>query len=355
MFGTYRTALALMVFAYHIAKVPNVGPFAVHGFFVLSGFLMTSVMHRTYGYTLSGVPRFAMNRALRLYPQNAFVILATVVAAQVVGWDVLNAYYPTISAPEGIGAWLSHLLLIYPDLTPVDYKPLLVPPSWALTLELVFYGAIAVGISRSRDLVLIWLMISVIITAWLAFTSDAATQFNWDMIYYTIPSASLPFSLGATVFFYKDKFSVRSRQIQVASVLFVAFIALAFLAAYFQHQEANSPLPLIAFYANMLVHAAIVLTLSKLDAGKTTKVIDGWIGRLSYPIYLTHFLIAAMVSYYWFEGITPMRSIAGISVFTVSLFFVLLASAMMATLIDWPVDRVRSTFKVPPDRLRENR
>jgi peptidoglycan/LPS O-acetylase OafA/YrhL len=39
MFGTYRTLLALAVMASHLLKVPGIGGHAVHGFFILSGYL----------------------------------------------------------------------------------------------------------------------------------------------------------------------------------------------------------------------------------------------------------------------------------------------------------------------------
>ena len=51
MFGTYRTALAMMVVMLHYAKLAYIGNYAVFGFFALSGYLMTFIMHKNYGYT----------------------------------------------------------------------------------------------------------------------------------------------------------------------------------------------------------------------------------------------------------------------------------------------------------------
>ena len=52
MLGSFRFILALLVVTQHLLLIPSVGHFAVHGFFILSGFLMTLVMSDTYGYTL---------------------------------------------------------------------------------------------------------------------------------------------------------------------------------------------------------------------------------------------------------------------------------------------------------------
>lgn len=46
--------LAFEVVVFHLLSVPIIGRYAVMSFFVLSGFLMTTIMHQTYGYTLKG-------------------------------------------------------------------------------------------------------------------------------------------------------------------------------------------------------------------------------------------------------------------------------------------------------------
>ncbi|MFT5239279.1 MAG: peptidoglycan/LPS O-acetylase OafA/YrhL [Candidatus Promineifilaceae bacterium] len=68
MFGTYRALLAFMVVALHLGGVPIIGPYAVFGFYILSGYLMTTIMHTRYGYSPVGFLQYAVNRALRIYP-----------------------------------------------------------------------------------------------------------------------------------------------------------------------------------------------------------------------------------------------------------------------------------------------
>ena len=70
MLGLVRTIFALMVMAYHLlfGRAP-LGFYPVFGFYIISGYLMTLIMHESYGYTWKGRYSFAVNRFLRLYPQ----------------------------------------------------------------------------------------------------------------------------------------------------------------------------------------------------------------------------------------------------------------------------------------------
>ena len=68
MFGTYRTLLALMVVFLHLGGVSVLGGYAVFGFYILSGYLMTYIMQKNYGYSRLGQARYAINRMLRIYP-----------------------------------------------------------------------------------------------------------------------------------------------------------------------------------------------------------------------------------------------------------------------------------------------
>ena len=61
MFGTYRTLLAVMVVFLHIGGVPVLGGYAVFGFYILSGYLMTFIMQNNYGYDRSGLAKYALN------------------------------------------------------------------------------------------------------------------------------------------------------------------------------------------------------------------------------------------------------------------------------------------------------
>jgi len=55
MLGLLRTTLAIMVMSYHLfVGILPLGTYAVFGFYVISGYLMTLVMHESYGYSGGG-------------------------------------------------------------------------------------------------------------------------------------------------------------------------------------------------------------------------------------------------------------------------------------------------------------
>ena len=68
MFGTYRFLLACLVLVTHLAGVRCAGAYAVFGFYLLSGYLMTLVLNERYGFSPNGFGRYVANRALRIYP-----------------------------------------------------------------------------------------------------------------------------------------------------------------------------------------------------------------------------------------------------------------------------------------------
>jgi peptidoglycan/LPS O-acetylase OafA/YrhL len=56
-----------MVIFLHPGGILAIGGYAVFGFYILSGYLMTLIMQKNYGYSRGGVARYAVNRFLRIY------------------------------------------------------------------------------------------------------------------------------------------------------------------------------------------------------------------------------------------------------------------------------------------------
>jgi len=81
-----------MVVMQHLGNVSALGVYAVFGFYILSGYLMTLILHSGYGYSWSGVRRFALNRFLRIYP---IYWVACLISAGLVLW--LGAQFTTDS------------------------------------------------------------------------------------------------------------------------------------------------------------------------------------------------------------------------------------------------------------------
>lgn len=191
MFGLYRTILALMVVLLHIGGIPWLGGYAVFGFYILSGYLMTLIMHSHYAYNMGGMLRYALNRALRIYPMYWMACFMTLALIFWLGESRTAVYHQAMVYPVAATDVFKNLFLLFPTLDTVR----LTPPAWALTVELCFYALIGLGLSRYKALSCWWLAISAVyhLIAWI-----------WGMDrYFSVFAASLPFAMGAVLFHYR--------------------------------------------------------------------------------------------------------------------------------------------------------
>lgn len=105
MFGTCRTALAMMVVMLHYAKLAYIGNYAVFGFFALSGYLMTFIMQKNYGYTTRGLGAYALNRFLRIYPLYWMSCLVAFAILLFLGTEYTTAVNPAFAIPDTLVQW----------------------------------------------------------------------------------------------------------------------------------------------------------------------------------------------------------------------------------------------------------
>ena len=112
MFGTYRILLALTVVFVHFTQIADLsGLYAVFGFFVLSGYLMTLIMNETYGYTAAGIGAYALNRFLRIYPIYWFSCLIAIGIVLLISgniWTGQSGFF----LPETPREWLQNFALV---------------------------------------------------------------------------------------------------------------------------------------------------------------------------------------------------------------------------------------------------
>jgi peptidoglycan/LPS O-acetylase OafA/YrhL len=281
MFGTLRTLLAINVVLLHVFNVPTLGNYSVSFFFMLSGFLMTLIMHKTYGYNLNGFKIFWINRILRLYPVYFAILILTVLFILV---------YPevtrikSIEIPDSLLGWFTNITMIYPNVIPHRIEPRLVSQSWALTNELFFYLLISFGISKTFKRTLLWVTLSIIYYI-LTYKFYDIASFRYS----AIPAASLPFSLGALLywFIYKFKIKFRSKYNFLAIVFFlILFYGNGIYAKMFGD---------ISIYLNMGIVFFLILALFNFKCSNFFKI-DKYIGYYSYPIYLIHFTVLILYS-----------------------------------------------------------
>lgn len=312
MFGILRTLLAINVVLLHIFSVPALGNYSISFFFLLSGFLMTLIMQESYGYSFNGFKVFWLNRILRLYP-TYFVILGITIIVMLTFPYVIR--HPDLYMPTGLIEWISNITMIYPNVVPHRIDPRLVPPSWALTNELLFYFLISFGISKTFGRTLAWLAMSVLYYIGTYYFYNIATY-----RYSAILASSLPFALGASLYWINKIKPLKNVKVFTIVVVYVLFVLNAlFVAKYVL------ALKEFAIYFNMLAAFILVYLLYNFKTHGRLKKFDSYIGYYSYPIYLSHYLVlifySGVVGYGLIEGSFKLKMTAIIPYLLILLFF----------------------------------
>lgn len=343
MFGTYRTILALAVIAHHLLSVPAIGQYAVHGFFILSGYLMTLIMHKSYGYSKGGFLSFAFNRFLRLYPPYWIVIILSAAIVIIVGEDNARAYHSGIHLPSTAAEWLQNISLIYANSFPMQVFPRLSPPTWALTLELLFYLLIALGVSKSKPITVAWFAASVAFTVGTHFSER-----GYDYRYLFIGAASLPFSIGALIFHYKEMILPKLKRysdIRTLTILITLFTLNSIAAGGFKLLSFPLFLQSLCFYSNLILNVLVISILAGRPKLPISEALDKWIGDFSYPLYLFHWQAGMLVSFLVFQEPQRGPNLNGFVCFLGALIVCAVVSYLLIRFVDRPVEMLRSSIR----------
>lgn len=342
MFGIWRLLLAIEVVIYHLADVPVIGEYAVFGFFVLSGFLMTAIMHGNYGYTGNGVIRYLQNRALRLYPNYWFALAVSLAVIAVLGEAPVGAFNPHMTVPPRLGVWFENLTMIFFGWFPKEHSVRLVPPTWALTVEIFYYVLIGLGLSRSRGTTTVWAIASA------AYVVAALAQGGGgDRLYGAIPAGSLPFAIGGLTFHYRtelhrlqDRLGLGDPRLLIAARW---LSCLAFAAG--NALTGRGWLISLGNYVNIGIAALIVCALFHARPTGNLRPLDRTLGDLSYPVYLLHWQMGAVASMLLFGKLIHGRSPEGVAVTLLGLALTLMLGLLCARIIDPAVERQRTRIR----------
>jgi peptidoglycan/LPS O-acetylase OafA/YrhL len=332
MFGTFRYLLAGMVVLTHLwpAQTMYWGVYAVFCFYLVSGYLVTLVLDRTYPYTADGMARYAANRALRIYPLYLLLCLVGLALIRALP-EVAVGTNDKLTWPASLQQWLSSLL-IFGEL---HSEQALVPPAWSLNIELVYYVLMAVLLSRRRGVVTTWFVVSCIYTVLLV----VANPMNLTTRYSEIAGASLPFAFGALLYTQRARLAwIPTWTAPITALLFVVNAALA------PHAVLGSP-ALLHFYLSLLLGGALLVALARLrpaDLPRWYARLDRLGGDLSYPIFLCHFHVAVLVVWLGFDGVRPTDSAA---MWAVSFGLSNVVAYGLHVGVDRSVDRIRDRVR----------
>ena len=331
MFGFYRTFLALLVVAHHLGGFSGLGSYAVFGFYMLSGYLITHITQETYGYSHTGIKKYLLNRFLRIYPAYWVACILTVIVVIALPTEI-GQFHKALKLPESSLEYLANFAIAFKNLETAR----LVPPAWALTVEIIFYLLIGLGLSKNQTITNVWLGLSILYHILINFF-DA----GWYWVYFSVLGASLPFALGAFVYHHKQKLlkTLPFNSQKSLCLLFMLLLANWSLGNYLGLQRS-------AFlYFNLLICLIIMLMLfNKQSLMGISKKLDAKIGAYSFPIYLLHYL-AGFLTLMIFNTVGYEVHNKTVELMFLSLPALFLLSWVMIYLIEQKIEAIRRKVK----------
>jgi len=314
---------------------------AVELFFIISGFYMALVCSGKYSGQLA---LFYTNRLLRLAPTYFLVLGLQLIF--LLGFDtvlsvskdqffkafnasLLNAVTLVITNIAVVGQeFLSFFsvnqsaALVYDPGQIAQGTPasvyLLIPQAWSISFELMFY-LLAPFFARNKSALAIALLLSYVLHKALIL-SDLPYN-SWGRRIF--PAELHFFLLGMAAYFLSKQFSEKLKQIKPRYVLYAAVVLMSALLA----TRGASPLVIKVYYPALAIgFAAFVPVLFY----AVRNPLDRYLGELSYPIYISHYLVIGVLSKgFHLSGYTLMICAVGT---------VMTLSALIYTLIDRNID-----------------
>jgi len=293
-----------------------IGARSVIFFYVVSGFLISFVLHTKYAPGPAGTRAFFWSRFLRIYPLWWAVLIASIVLDP--RWGGLHSPFEAVPLTALFGMdWLVSFGA-YPKAY-WDFIPSSMGIAWTLAAELTFY-AMAPWLLRSPRIAASLFALSFVVRiAAYWFAGDQPTYVIWSFFFF--PATLMFFLLG----YFAQRLGSR-----YPIGLLPSLIALA-MAALLSSLDIQVSVDLPASYFSVICFA---VALPGLFAATKDSRFFNFCGDLTYPLYLIHSLM--IVALFWPWLATPMialaREVPTPHLQSLALFGELLATALVLSI-----------------------
>jgi len=344
--GSIRLFLAFAVLMSHadacdINIIP--GQVAVQAFFIISGFYMSLIL--TQKYEKCSVFVFYTNRLLRLFPAYLFMLFVSFGLLYALDVGILmyidkfkkvftHGLFMAVSYLWANIAVLGQEILFLLGIDTATYSfywapngmasvkawnYVLIPQAWSLSMELYFY-VLAPLILRQR---MRWVGgIFVLSLALRLFIVSKGVEYDLFLRRF-FPGELCLFLIGSFSYFLFTRIKEYRRKYSVGLICWITL-----LTVFVFYNEINEKYSLTLLAFTMFLSMPFIFNLA------THSRLDRFLGNISYPIYIVHFLTVAVFEEY-FEEEYP--------------FFLLLLAVFSASLV------VYYGIEAPIDRWRQRR
>jgi peptidoglycan/LPS O-acetylase OafA/YrhL len=350
--GILRLLLALSVVIDHQSmgaiKFGPGGEFSVQCFYIISGFYISLVLDRTY----SSNGLFWANRGLRLFPSYwAVAVLTPLILppfptdiwAKFLSLPIVDRAFVVFSNGALFGQdWMLFLGFRHGHMSVVShfqnsdfplYQLLLVPPAWSLGVELSFYALAPFILRRGWGVLLGCLLASLGLRLVLAGAGLSGDPWSYRFF----PNELATFLLGCVAYrIYRAVQPSLGEKLRLSRAITVGvWVIIACVG----------PLGSGGDRERLFSLALVASTLPFLSIASRSSRLDRFLGDLSYPIYICHWLGMRLVNQYM-----NLPQLATKVALTVAAVIVMALALKLC--IDQPIEILRSRLR---DRSRLNR
>ena len=284
-----RALAIISVFLFHINKKLLPGGFlGVDLFFVISGFIVTSIISNRLQKTSFSLKYFYLNRIKRIVPAYAVMLAITTCAMSILLIPSDFVFFKE-SLLHALIFKSNHYFSIFGDyFAPKAYElPLL--HTWSLSVEMQFYLIFPLFFYFAPTKYIKFILTMLLLGCLLLWLLRQENPENYFSLYLRIPE----FILGSLTLLYQNKVAFINKSNWLSFLgIFLILIGLSFL-----NENIVYPNPLILIPC--LGCSLIILTSkSKINEYIGNPILT-WIGNLSYSIYLWHWPILVGAKYYY--------------------------------------------------------
>ncbi|HEU4693642.1 MAG TPA: acyltransferase [Vicinamibacterales bacterium] len=350
--GIYRFLLAALVVLFHFGGLGwIVGRIAVFAFYCISGYLIFQVLDRVYLDEPRGVPRFFLNRFVRLIP---LYLLYTLLTLGMVRWLGPEAIVDPAGRRilQGVDGESLALLVESATFDPIahvvssmpvlEFTPDLIPQGWSIGVEITFYliAPLVVLTTRRRTWrVGAWIVAGLLLFLWGVRTAGTDLEVFQTVVYKNAVASAFVFFVGGALYYVRRRWGQPLPFVAVAVPL-LAWLALVTIPALHLGGASSRSARVFTEYLWLTLLLAGIVALAQV---KKLRVFDTNAGNLCYGIYLNHFFVAGLLLR---AGTVPYLGLPGTMTFG---FAVLLGSTALAyvtyRVVERPFDRVRARVR----------
>ncbi|WP_413733154.1 acyltransferase family protein [Sodalis sp. RH20] len=354
MLGIIRFFLASSVILFHLsAKFPDLGLYAVNCFYVISGYLITLILNRTYKFEFAP---FALNRFLRLFPTYWFASITSIVIIYFANNP--TTFHPSyglhFSFKEIISnifmipwAFVSDNIIISPFQTFTTpeflnfngYMFRAVTSSWSVAVEIVCYFFLWLFVAKGPKRACLIIIVSSMYH-WYSLHHNESTIATYSPFL----AAMLPFSIGSLGYFisaFIEKIRPNiGKEFRHQIAYLLIFIA-AFLINWLIGWLEGKTLASLYYYFNNVIALFAVISLHATKLPDRFKNSGKFFGDMSYPIFLCQFFFGLVA---WSILGEPEKT-RGWYIFFIGYSFSLLFGYISILLIDRPISKIRDKIR----------